>query len=216
LPLRGPLQDHFGLLSYIEHDAKAGALAEWPFGTGRGCDNLVFLTFGTGLGPGLIVDGRLCRGRGNLGEVGHWRMAADGPTAYGKAGSWEAFSSGAGLSRLAEWRYPGHYLENPGAKALIELARSGDRRPRSVIDQATTMLGRGIAYLVDLLSPQVVVLGSLAVRAADLFLPAAQRIVDTESLTSNLPRPVVAVALGERIGVIAALCAAIYQRQMRR
>ena len=213
VPLRQLLEDYFGLPSYIEHDAKAGALAEWIFGAGQGCHNLVFLTFGTGLGAGLIVDGRLCRGRGDLGEVGHWRMAAEGPTAYGKAGSWEAFSSGAGLSRLAEWRYPGHWPANVEAKLLVELARRGDGPAGSVIDEAATMLGQGISYLVDLLSPEVVVLGSLAVRAGDLFLPTAQHIVDTECLASNLPCPVVAAALGERIGVTAALCAAIYQRR---
>ena len=75
------------------------------------------------------------------------------------------------------------------------------------------MLGRGISYLVDLLSPEIVVLGSLAVRAGDLFLPTVQNIVDAECLTSNLPCPVVAAALGERIGATAALCAAIYQRR---
>jgi glucokinase len=216
VPLRQLLEDHFGLPSYIEHDAKAGALAEWLFGAGRGSQNLVFLTFGTGLGAGLIVDGRLCRGRGNMGEVGHWRMSAEGPTAYGKAGSWEAFSSGAGLSRLAEWRYPGHWPANLEAKVLVELARIGDGPARSVIDEAATMLGRGISYLVDLLSPEIVVLGSLAVRAGDLFLPTAQHIVDTECLASNLPCPVVAAALGEKIGVTAALCAAIYPRRQLR
>ncbi len=216
VPLRQLLEDHFGLPAYIEHDAKAGALAEWLFGAGRGCQNLVFLTFGTGLGAGLIVDGRLCRGRGNMGEVGHWRMSSEGPIAYGKAGSWEAFSSGAGLCRLAEWRYPGHWPANLEAKALVELARRGDGPARSVIDEAATMLGRGISYLVDLLSPEIVVLGSLAVRAGDLFLPTAQRMVDSECLASNLPCPVVAAALGETIGVTAALCAAIYPRRQLR
>ena len=77
------------------------------------------------------------------------------------------------------------------------------------------MLGQGISYLVDLLSPEAVVLGSLAVRAGDLFLPIAQQVVDNECLSSNLPCPVVAAALGERIGPKAALCAAIYQRSER-
>ena len=212
VPLRKLLEYRFGLPSYIEHDAKAGALAEWLFGAGQGCKNLVFLTFGTGLGAGLIIDGRLCRGRGDVGEVGHWRMAKEGPAAYGKSGSWEAFSSGAGLARLAHWRYPGHWPADLDARALVQLARGGDAAARSITDEAATMLGQGISYLVDLLSPEAVVLGSLAVRAGDLFLPIAQQVVDNECLGSNLPCPVVAAALGERIGPTAALCAAIYQR----
>jgi glucokinase len=213
VPLRRLLEERFGLPSYIQHDAKAGALAEWLFGAGKGCQNLVFLTFGTGLGAGLIVDGRLPRGRANIGEVGHWRMASEGPTAYGKVGAWEAFSSGAGLPRLAHWRYPGRWPADMGAKTLVNLARDGDAAAGAIIDEAATVLGRGISYLVDLLSPEIVVLGSLAVRAGDLFLPTVQNIVDTECLTSNLPCPVVAAALGERIGATAALCAAIYQRR---
>jgi glucokinase len=213
VPLRSLLEERFGLPSHIEHDAKAGAVAEWLFGAGQGCRNLVFLTFGTGLGAGLIVDGRLCRGRANIGEVGHWRMASEGPTAYGKVGAWEAFSSGAGLPRLAHWRYPGRWPADIRANNLVDLARSGDADARAVVDEAASTLGRGISYLVDLLSPDVVVLGSLAVRAGDLFLPMAQDIVDTECLPGNLPCPVVAAALGERIGATAALCAAIYKRR---
>ncbi len=100
-----------------------------------------------------------------------------------------------------------------GAKTLVNLARDGDGAAGAIIDEAATVLGRGISYLVDLLSPEIVVLGSLAVRAGDLFLPTVQNIVDAECLTSNLPCPVVAAALGERIGATAALCAAIYQRR---
>ena len=109
-------------------------------------------------------------------------------------GAWEAFSSGAGLPRLARYRYPGRWPDDIGTKTLVKLARSGDTDARAVIDEAARMLGRGISYLVDLLSPDVVVLGSLAVRAGDLFLPTAQGIVDTECLPSNLPCPVVAAS----------------------
>jgi glucokinase len=215
-PLRQLLQERFGAPAYVEHDAKAGALAEWLFGAGRGHDNLVFLTFGTGLGAGIVVDGRLCRGRrGNLGEVGHWRMTDSGPEAYGKAGSWEAFASGTGLPRLAHYRYPGRWPGDATAVTLTAAARAGDPAASAVVTEAATMLGRGIAYLVDLLSPEVVVLGSLAVRAGDLFLPPAQRVVDAECIADNLPCPVVAAALGERIGDIAALCAAIYPHVMQ-
>jgi glucokinase len=216
IPLKDLLADRFGVPAYVEHDAKAGALAEWLFGAGRGCRNVVFLTFGTGLGAGLILDGRLHRGStGNAGEVGHWRMSGRGPLAYGKRGSWEALSSGTGLPRLARHLYPDHeWPEDLDAEMLVGRARAGDARASRVVRTSARWLGRGITYLVDLLDPEVVVLGSLAVRAGDLFLPVVRRVVDRECLERNRGCRVVASELGERIGDLAALCAALYQGRL--
>ena len=112
IPLKAMLEDDFGVEAEVEHDAKACALAEWLFGAARGKRNVVFLTFGTGLGAGLILDGRLYRGStDNAGEVGHWRIAEDGPPVYGKRGSWEGYSSGAGIAALAGYLYPGRFPE---------------------------------------------------------------------------------------------------------
>ena len=89
------------------NDANACALAEWQFGAGRGCQSMIFLTMGTGMGAGLILDGRLYEGvTGNAGEVGHLRLAADGPVGFGKAGSFEGFCSGGGIAQIARqgWR----------------------------------------------------------------------------------------------------------------
>ena len=97
------LEAEFGVKAYLCNDANACALAEWRFGAGRGFDNVVFLTFGTGLGAGLILDGKLYSGtNGNAGEVGHIRLADNGPIGYGKRGSFEGFCSGGGISRLAD------------------------------------------------------------------------------------------------------------------
>lgn len=82
--------------AFLENDANACALAEWRFGEGIGCNNLIFLTFGTGLGAGLVLDGHLYSGTNGLaGEVGHIRLEDDGPLGYGKHGSFEGFCSGA-------------------------------------------------------------------------------------------------------------------------
>lgn len=87
----------------MENDANACALAEWRWGAGQGCRSMAFLTFGTGLGAGLILDGRLYRGAcGMAGELGHWRLSDYGPTGYGKEGSFEGFCSGGGIRQLAE------------------------------------------------------------------------------------------------------------------
>jgi glucokinase len=218
IPLGEKLRAEFGVPAFIEHDAKAGALAEWMFGAGRGRRTVIFLTFGTGLGAGLVLDGRLHRGAlDGAGEVGHWHMADHGPVAYGKEGSWEAFCSGAGLPRLAHHLFPDAWPETLTAAELIDLARGRDEGARRVIETSALWLGRGIAQLVDLLNPDVVVLGSLAVRAGDLFLPVVRDVVRRECLPGHAAAcDVVATALGEKIGSTAALCAAIYQGGLNR
>jgi glucokinase len=217
IPLKDRLVQRFGVPAHVEHDAKAGALAEWLFGAARGRRNVVFLTYGTGLGAGLILDGHLYRGTmENAGEVGHWGMARRGPTAYHKVGSWEALSSGIGLPLLARYLDPGHdWPDGMTAEDLVGRARAGDRTARRVITTSATWLGRGIANLIDLLDPEIVVLGSLAVRAGDLVLPTVRRVVERESLAGSRHPPVVASGLGDRIGDVAALSSAIYQGGMR-
>ena len=97
-----PFRARYGVPTALQNDANAAALAEWRWGAGRGCRNVIFLTFGTGMGAGLILDGRLYSGTNDLaGEVGHMRLEADGPLGYGKAGSFEGFCSGGGIARLA-------------------------------------------------------------------------------------------------------------------
>ena len=89
------IEKHYGVTARLQNDANAGAIAEWKFGAGIGCKNMIFLTFGTGLGAGLILNGKLYEGtNGNAGEVGHIRLAEDGPIGYQKAGSFEGFCSG--------------------------------------------------------------------------------------------------------------------------
>lgn len=213
IPLKHLLETRFRVPAYVEHDARAGVLAEWMFGAGRGCQDVVFLTFGTGLGAGMILGGRLHRGHGGTaGEVGHWRMAGRGPAAYGKRGSWEAFSSGSGLPRLVRYLYPSAgWDEGLTAEDVVRAARAGDPRMQRAVALSARHLGQGIAQLIELLAPDVVVLGSLAVRAGDLFLPAVRRIVRRECLPGTRCCPVVPAALGERLGDVAAICAAIYR-----
>ena len=105
VPICALLSERYGCPAYLQNDANACAIAEWRFGAGRGTRNMVFLTFGTGLGAGLILDGRLYEGtNGMAGEAGHLRLAADGPEGYGKRGSFEGFCSGGGLRRLGAQR----------------------------------------------------------------------------------------------------------------
>lgn len=97
------LEERFKMPVSIQNDANACALAEWKYGAGRGTENMIFLTFGTGLGAGLILDGRLYAGTNDMaGEVGHIRISDYGPVGYGKAGSFEGFCSGGGIAEIGE------------------------------------------------------------------------------------------------------------------
>src|SRR5262245_20041329 len=113
----------------VEHDGNAGALAEFHFGVGKGRDDLrhlVFLTFGTGLGAGLIVNGQVLRGATDTaGEVGHLRLAWEGPTGFGKAGSWEGFASGDGLVELGSRMFPGGWSRAGPVRVVVEARWGG-------------------------------------------------------------------------------------------
>ena len=89
------LKKEFNIPCYLQNDADACALAEWQFGAGKGAENMLFMTFGTGLGAGLILDGKLYSGTNDMaGEIGHIRLETSGPVGYGKSGSFEGFCSG--------------------------------------------------------------------------------------------------------------------------
>jgi glucokinase len=199
---------------FIEHDGNAGALAEFHFGVGRDrtdLEHLVFLTFGTGLGAGLIINGRILHGATDTaGELGHLRLAPDGPVGFGKAGSWEGFASGAGLVELASHMFPRRWKPGTPIRELVGAMLADDPEALAVATEAGTWMGRGMAFLVDTLNPQVIVLGTLAVVLGERILAPARRVVAEESLPSAVAAcEILPAALGERIGDVAALMAAI-------
>ena len=214
VPLKALLEKRFKLVTHIEHDAKAGALAEWMFGAGRGVNNLIFLTLGTGLGAGIIIDGQLLSGRAGLaGEVGHWRMAAEGPVSYGKRGSWEAFVSGSGLASLARYRHPDLFFEGTTAQDVNQQAREGNQEARAVILESAHYLGQGLALLVDLLAPEMIVLGSLASRLGKDYAEAAKKAMQQEVLSSHASCAVIGAELGDQIGDVAAISTVLYREK---
>ena len=189
-----------------------GALAEWYFGAARGVRNVIFLTMGTGFGGGLILNGQLYRGTCDLaGEVGHVRLTEQGPTAFGKTGCWEAICGGAGIARLATQHFPHRWPAGSiDARALGDLAKIGDADALTVLNQAGHWLGRGLAMLLDILNPEVIVIGSLAVRLGELVLAPAREEIRREALPGAVAAcRIVPAALGEKLGDVAALCAAI-------
>jgi len=218
------LSSRFGIPAYLCNDANACALAEWRLGAGQGCENMIFLTFGTGLGAGLILNGRLFSGsNGNAGEAGHIRLAPRGPVGYGKAGSFEGFCSGGGIAQLAKalaeerllsgcpvaWGEETKQIDNITTKTVAEYAKQGDADALSVFNQSAEMLGRGLAVLIDLFNPERIVIGSVYARCEELFKEGMLRVLSEEALPASLSVcRVVLATLGEQIGDLAALTVA--------
>lgn len=209
--LANDLSTALGLPAGIEHDAKAGALAEWQFGAGRGTRDMVFLTLGTGIGAGIIANGQLLRGvRNGAGEIGHWRAAEDGPDFYGKRGSLEGIASGGGVAAYARWRFSKSLSDVADARTLGARAAAGDRDASTAISDAGRILGDALSRLIDLLAPERIVLGSLAQRLGPLFTDPLREVVAREALPQTRAQcDIVNGQLGDAIGDVAALSVAL-------
>jgi glucokinase len=213
--LKRRLSERFpGLPVHVEHDGNAGALAEFRFGAGRnrrGLRHLLFLTFGTGLGAGLILNGKILHGASDTaGEIGHWRLAAEGPEGFGKRGSWEGFASGAGLVQLASRRFPRRWQPDTPIRELVEAMLADDNEALAVAAEAGARMGEGLALLVDALNPQLIVFGSLGVVLGDRVLQSARQVLAREALPQAVAAcDIVPAALGTRIGDVASLMAAL-------
>ena len=208
VPITEMLSREFGCPANLRNDADACAVAEWRFGAGQGCRNMIFLTFGTGMGAGLILNGELYQGaNGMAGECGHIRLAPDGPEGYGKRGSFEGFCSGGGLRQLAETAFPGRNMD---AKALAMAAMRGDETALRVWEKCGAHLGEALAVLVDLLNPERIVLGSIFARSGQLLIPAMRKALEREALPRSLSAcRILPAALGDAIGDYACLAVAV-------
>ncbi len=220
IPIVDMVREATGIPAVLQNDANACALAEWKYGAGRGTRNMVFLTFGTGLGAGLVLDGRLYSGTNdNAGELGHIRLSEFGPVGYGKAGSVEGFASGGGIAQLAAsavkeklmmgekvaWCPDGN-LSAISARTVAEAAKAGDELAKSIYRTSATYLGKALAMVIDMLNPEVIAIGSIFVRAEELIRPFMQAAIDRDALPGAAAVCKVKPAeLGESIGDIAAL-----------
>lgn len=203
VPITALMEQAFGVPAFLCNDANACALAEWKYGAGQGTENMIFLTFGTGMGAGLILNGKLYEGTcGMAGEVGHLRLTPEGPAGYGKAGSFEGYCSGGGIVRLGKMMG----FDYPTTKDICDGAKTGDPDAQKIILESAARLGQGLAVLIDLFNPQRIVIGSIFARAESLFRPKMEEILKKECLASNLAVcAVVPAQLGESIGDLAAL-----------
>lgn len=219
------IEAHYGVPAHLQNDANACAVAEWKFGAGRGAENMVFMTFGTGLGAGLILNGKLYSGTNdNAGELGHIRLDKFGPVGYGKAGSFEGFCSGGGLAQLGYIKalekaqtgvYPLYFKKgmtaaDVTAKAVADAAYKGDETAKEVYRICGEQLGKGLSVLIDILNPERIVIGSIFARSEDLLRDGMEGVINKEALPQSLKCcKIVPAALGEKIGDYAAVSAAL-------
>jgi glucokinase len=215
IPLKQILADRLGLPARVEHDAAACCLAEFLWGAGRGASRLVYLTCGTGFGAGLVFDGKIYRGAaGKSLEIGHARFREDGPEAFGKRGSVEAFCAGASLGKLAAWKFPHRWPTPPTSEDLANLWRSGDRDAAEVIQINARAVGEVIANLGDLLRPDIVLLGSLAMHLGPPWIEIVRHQFRVEALPDTLCR-IEPAGLGARLQDCSALVVAVSAADQR-
>lgn len=222
VPITDLIYKRFRIPARLQNDANACAIAEWKHGAGKGCENLAFLTFGTGLGAGLILNNRIYEGHnGNAGELGHIRLETMGPVGFGKCGSFEGLCSGSGIAQLAQSHalaciqqgrtaaYCGstQTLSQITARSVAEAAGNGDATACRVYEEVGRYLGKGLAILMDMLNPDIVIIGGVFMRSGHLMRASMEEAIGQEALASCVC-PVVAAELGERIGDFGALCVA--------
>jgi glucokinase len=221
IPIVAILEEEFGIDVAIQNDANACALAEWMRGAGVGTENMIFLTFGTGMGAGLILNGKIYSGTNDLGgEVGHLRLADDGPIGFGKAGSFEGFCSGGGIARLAKSIVTHKLINNNAvgfcsstedvdditAKSVFSAAQQGDQVALEIVKISAAYLGKALAILIDTLNPECIVVGSIYTRNEELLKPLVYEVLEKEAIPEALEVcRILPAKLGDKIGDYAAL-----------
>lgn len=224
LDVRGGLVQRLGDRVVVDNDANCAVRAECASGAAQGASDVVLVTLGTGIGAGLVVGGHLVRGHNGLaGEPGHTLVDPDGPPCpCGRRGCWERYASGAGLARMArdaaEAGRLGAVLEAVAAdpvairsEDVVGLARGGDRAARALMADFAWWTAVGVANLVAVLDPEVVVLGGGLIEAADLWLDETRRCLP-ELLVAAGHRPMPRVEAAHHGAGAAALGAALAAR----
>lgn len=170
------LGERFGVRAALENDADAGALAEWRLGAGKNARRMIYLTISTGIGAGMVFDGQVYRGAGGVHpEVGHHTIDPAGPQCFcGNRGCWETLASGRALAARMQALQPA--FEGDAAR-VCDLAEAGDLFAREAVAAHAGALGIGLANLITLFAPDVIVLGGGLMRRAQLFLSVARRTI---------------------------------------
>jgi glucokinase len=218
VPLRDIFADRLGIVTYVINDASAAALGEHRFGAGMGFENIVYLTVSTGIGGGIIIGGELYSGAdGCAGEVGHMTIEADGPQCHcGNFGCLEATASGWAVAEEATMRISrgerssiielvNGKVENITAETVAMAARRGDQLAADIVTKAANYLGIGLANLVNIFNPELIIIGGGLSKMGDMLLKPARKVVKERAF--QLPARtahIVRARLGSNAGIIGA------------
>ena len=219
LPLKEMIESEFHIPTVIENDANASALAEARFGGGRGYDYVLYMTMSTGIGGGIIADGEIYHGANDsAGEVGHQILLPDGPLCgCGQYGCLEALCSGPAIARRAQEAIADQphtkilaladgQIDRVRSEHVLQAARDGDALAIALVEETAYYMGWGIANLVNILNPQIVLLGTIAVAAGDLLLDPIRRTVTEMAMQRPLEIvKIMPAELGDSIGDLAAI-----------
>lgn len=212
------IESALGLSAVLENDANAAALGEFRYGAGRGARSLVYFTVSTGIGGGIILDGKVWHGlKDAAGEVGHMTVCPDGPVCgCGNRGCLEAMASGPSIARRAREAVaagrPTRLREVPVVTSadVVRLAQEGDAVAREVWDAAVKYLGIGVAAVITILAPERVVLGGGVTRAGDfLFEPLRAEVRRRVKLVPIESVRILPAALGPDVGILGAAAVAM-------
>ena len=201
------LSRRYGVPARLLNDANTGALAEHRFGAGQGKNNIVFLTFGTGFGAGIIVDGKLYSGTNSMaGEIGHVRLAPTGGIGFGKAGSCEGFCSGGGMAQTA-MAVAGKKVT---AKEIAECANKGEEWAEDVFRITGEKLGETLAIVTDIFNPERIIIGGIYARCRERLDKYALPVYEREAIErSRKVCEIVPISLGESLDEYASLACAV-------
>lgn len=212
-PLADTLRQALGCPVCLENDADAAALGEARFGAGQGCRSFILLTLGTGIGGGIVLDGRLYRGAdGTHPEVGHMILEADGPAcSCGARGCWEAWCGGQGF---ADWVQARHSRPVPlSAGQIFEQAAQNDPLYAAAVHTFSRYLGIGLANLMTLFAPERIALAGGLMGSSHLFLEAARREIEQRCrLVPPQTTGLVSAQLGADAGLIGAAAVCLFQQ----
>ncbi|MDQ6918634.1 MAG: ROK family protein [Candidatus Dormibacteraeota bacterium] len=205
LPLGEMLRNEFGAPVHLENDANLAAVGEHNRGAGRGVRNLVYVTWSTGIGSGLILDGKLYSGtHGSAGELGHQVLDPNGPSCFcGMRGCLEAYASGHSIATRAG---------RPAAE-VFRAAEAGDEEAAGIVEQAARMVGLGLLNLTNLVDPEVIVMGGGITESWNLVEGwLGEAILDSPFVTPNRRPRIVRAGLGADVGLVGAVEWAIENR----
>jgi len=223
VPLKRIIEDALGITTFLENDANAAALGEYRFGAGRGRQHMIYVTVSTGIGGGLILDGKLYHGAsGMAGEIGHMTIVPYGPLCgCGNRGCLEALASGTAIARQARERVARGVPtlmadlaagdpERITAKLVAEAAHQGDAEAREILAEAMNYLGIGMANLVNLFNPELIVIGGGLTNIGELLFGPVRRAIDRRAFRAQAQTvQVVQAKLGKDVGVLGAAAVAL-------